>query len=99
MTATITDLANWPTRRDLQPILNSTEEALLYAQLIHRHIQRQTDLASYREQIYKLLSVERRRPNPDLQRMMNLAVRAQFYRECLEEAQRINAEARNLQGG
>jgi hypothetical protein len=95
MTTTITDLANWPTKRDFQPILNSTKEALLYAQLIHRHIQKQTDLASYRELTYKLLSVERRRPTPDLQRMMNLAVRAQLFRECLEECQRITNDKSN----
>lgn len=99
MKTIITDLANWPLRQNLQPFLTSSHDALLYAQLIHKDAQRQTDLVSYREDTYRLLRAERARKKPNPQRMMDLAVKAQLFRESFMEAARINAEATELQRG
>lgn len=91
----LSDLVNWPNRGNGQPILKSTNEAFLYAQLIYNDLRRQDDLVKYRQQVYKQLKVERERKKPNLQNMMDKAVRAQFFRECLEECQRIRDEKFN----
>lgn len=88
----ISDLANWPKRRNGQPFLNSTNESYLYAQLIYDNPPKKADLIIYRQEVYKQLKAERERKKPNLQTMMDKAVRAQFFRECLEECQRITDE-------
>ena len=88
----ISDLAMWPRRRNGQPIFKSTNEAFLYAQLIYDTPPKKADLIIYRQEVYKQLKVQRDRKKPNLQNMMDLAVRAQFYRECLEECHRIEEE-------
>lgn len=92
MRDTISDLANWPRRRNGQPFLNSTNESFLYAQLIHDNPPKKADLIIYRQEVYKQLKVQRDRKKPNLQNMMDLAVRAQLYRECLQECHRIEEE-------
>jgi len=92
MPPTISDLANWPKDRRGLPIFTSTHDALLYAQLVAHDKDRQELLSISREDIYIKLKHERHSKKPNLQRMMDLAVKAQFYRECLEECQRIKDE-------
>jgi len=90
------DLANWPLNPIGWPILTSTREAFLYAQLIHNFPHKQAHLALYREATYKQLRHEREKKDPDLQHMMDLAVTAQLYREAYMEAARINVEFRGI---
>lgn len=93
------DLVNWPLNLIGWPIFTSTNEAFLYAQLIHDDPDKQAHLIRYRQQTYQELKHERDKKDPDLQHMMDLAVTAQFYREAYMEAARINAESRAIQGG
>lgn len=99
MTPTTTTLANWPLNAIGWPIFTSTNDAFLYAQLIHDKPFKQTDLVRYREESYKEFRWERKKKHPDLELMMNLAVTAQFCREAFMEAARINAEKFKLSGG
>jgi hypothetical protein len=92
MRTTITDLANWPVRRNGQPIFNSTQEAYLYAQLIWDDPKIIEDLSGYRSDTLVNLKYERSQKHPNLNTMMDLACRAQFFRECLEEVERIGKE-------
>lgn len=92
MRETITGLANWPVRKNGQPLLRSTHEALLYAQLIYGDEGRQSALMTFREEAYKKLRWERRKENPNPQTMMDLAVRAQLFREAFMECLRIKSE-------
>lgn len=88
----ISDLASWPRRRNHEPILKSTNEAYLYAQLIYDNLAKQTSLISYRDNTYKQLAFERSKKKPNFTTMIYLAARAHFYKECLEEVDRIKKE-------
>lgn len=88
----ISKLADWPKDRRGIPIFTSTHDALLYAQLIEGIPDKQSMLFISRQDIYIKLKHERHSQNPSLQRMCDLAVKAQLFRECLEECQRIHDE-------
>lgn len=91
----LTDLNTWPLRTNGEPILNNTNEAFLYAQFIHDHFPRQAKLIRCKRATYRTLKKLRESTNPDFDLMMHLACRAQFFRECLEECQRIKEENLN----
>lgn len=88
----ISDLANWPRRINQEPIIKSTNEAYLYAQLIYDDPGKQTALSSYRDNTYKQLAFERSKKRPNFSTMIDLAARAHFYKECLDEVRRIKEE-------
>lgn len=92
MKAIVSDLANWPVRKSNEPVFFCTNDALLYAQLIFDKQDKQDWLTICRSNAYAQLSIERKRQHPNYHRMMDLAVRAQFFREALQEVQRINDE-------
>lgn len=93
------DLANWPLNLIGWPILTSTNEAFLYAQLIYNDPDKQAHLVRYRQETYAELRRERDKKDPDLQHMMDLAVTAQFFREAFMECLRIQDENSNPTGG
>lgn len=88
----ISDLANWPRRMNKEPIFQSTNEAYLYSQLIYNDPGKQTALISYRENTYRQLALERSKKKPNFSKMIDLAARAHFYTECLDEVHRIREE-------
>jgi len=88
----LSNLATWPTDRIGLPIFTSSRDAILYAQLIEGHPDKQKMLSISRQDLYIKLRHERHLNQPNLQRMMNLAIKAQLYRECLDELQRIKDE-------
>jgi len=92
MKPVIHTLSNWPMDKKLIPIFTCTQDALLYAQLVPHDTNRQHILAIARHDTYVKLSHERNAQHPNLQRMCDLAVKAQFYRECLQECHRIEDE-------
>lgn len=94
----LTDLNCWPLRDNGEPIFQSTNDAFLYAQLIYDLPEKQDLLDTYRHRAFSVLKFIREGKDPDLQAMMDLAVRAQSFRECLEECQRIKAEKVNTPG-
>lgn len=95
----ITDLANWPHRRSGQPILKSSNEALFYAQLVYNNPKKMDELVFYRKRIYQALRAEREKRSPNFQNMMDMAVRAQLFREAFMEAARIQDEISKTEGG
>ena len=99
MRETITDLANWPKSRNNHPILKSSNEALLYAQLVYDNPIKQGDLVIFRDEAYQMLRLERQRKKPNPQRMMDLAVKAQLFRECFMHTLRILDETAKPEGG
>lgn len=99
MRETTKDLANWPKRRNGQPILKTSNEALLYAQLVYNDISKQQNLTTFRDEAYAKLRVERERMKPNPQRMMDLAVQAQLFRESFIHTLRILNEINPTNGG
>lgn len=80
----------WPLRVNGEPIFTCTEDAIYFAHLINDRIEWINKLTKLRKKAYFDIGVQRSKAAPSYQRMMDLAVRAQFYRECLEEIKRIN---------
>lgn len=95
----ISDLARWPLTRGGEPIFKSTNEALLYAQLVFQEPDKQQDLCHYRVNTYKKLKAERERMKPNIDQVFALAVRAQFFREAFMECLRIKDENNKATGG
>lgn len=92
MRTLIMSLSNWPRRKNNEYIFQSTEEAFFFANLA---LDKPDVISSLkRAMVLARVSVnnERTRGTPNLQRMMDLAVKAQFFRECLEEIDRIKKE-------
>lgn len=94
----VTTLDNWPKDRTGIPIFTSSQDALLYAQLIEKVPDKQKMLMVSRQDSYIKLRAERHAKHPNLQRMCDLAVKAQLFRESLEEVQRIKDELFRKQG-
>jgi len=88
----ISRLDNWPKDGRKQPIFTSTQDALLYAQLIYNDKDAQGTIKICREDALIKLRAERLSKHPKPQRMFDLAFRAQLFRECSEEFQRIQDE-------
>jgi len=80
----------WPLRVNGDPIFTCTEDAIYFAHLINDRIEWIDKLTRLRKKAYFDIGIQRTKVTPSYQRMMDLAVRAQFYRECLEEIKRIN---------
>lgn len=92
MIKTVRDFENWPRERGGAPIFTCSEDAIFYAHLIVQEVIERLKIVHLREKVLADLKVMRFMNNPNLDRMMNLAVKGQFYRECLEEVERIEKE-------
>jgi hypothetical protein len=66
----------------------STEEAHRYGQYCSDKPHIVMRLQSLRSEILRDIGIEKSRPHRDSQKMMNLAVQAQFHREAIDEAKR-----------
>lgn len=93
------NLALWPLRKNGEPIFTCSEDAIYYAHLVYDKIERLDQLRRLRKKAYFDIGYERSKRNINYDRIFDLAVRAQFYRECLEEVQRINDGKFELPGG
>lgn len=91
----LTDLNGWPLRDNGEPIFQTANDAMFYAQLIYDLPEKRDLLDAYIHRTHGLLQYERGSIDPDWDRLMELAVRAQFFRECLEECKRIEQEKLN----
>jgi len=83
---------HWPKTRAGDPIFSCSEEAIFFAHLIFKDEAERLKLVHLRLKVLFDLKVMRSKPTPNYQRMMDLAVKGQFYRECLEEIERIEKE-------
>jgi len=81
---------NWPRTNAGDPIFTCTEQAIYFAHLVSDKIEIIDLLKRLRKTVYVDIGLQRSKITPNFQRMMDLAVKAQFYRECLEEITRIN---------
>ncbi len=82
----------WPRTETGEPLFTCTEDATFYAHLIFDNGMERWHIARLRADVLSILSRMRNKANPNLNRMMKLAVKSQFYRECLEEVERIEKE-------
>lgn len=92
MRTTITKADSWPRRRNSEPIFKTTNEAIFYANLISTDKRRIDEIEAYLNAARRQIKTERDKTQHNLNRMMQLAMKGQFYRECLEEIKRIRNE-------
>ena len=88
------DLNTWPRRKNGEPIFRTTNDAIFYAQLASKEFNVVQSMRSYRNQAHELLMNARNHPDPNLDLLMECAMRAQLFRECWEEIERINEEGK-----
>lgn len=83
-------LDNWPRRKRGDIIFSSTEEAIYYAHLADDRVSAYHLLEKWRKNTLQDLEAIKIRKPLNYDRMMDLAVRSQLYRESMEEIQRLN---------
>jgi len=81
---------SWPRTKSYYPIFTCSEQAIYFAHLASDKIHIVELLTRLRKRAYNQIATQRARTKPNHNRMMDLAVKAQLYRECLEEITRIN---------
>lgn len=92
------DIINtWPRTRSGQVILVSSLEAISYAQLLPHNTKAIHEIKTNREAVRTELKQRRQRVDVDYNRLMTLACRSAFYRQCLDELDRITNEKSNLE--
>lgn len=89
LTESIINYSQWPRRDDGSPIFNSTNDAFFYAELIYSNVGECNKIYQFRFNTLYLMEIIRSNKNADLQDLFDLAFRSQFFRECLEEVNRI----------
>ena len=90
-----TDLKTWPRRKNGEPIFRTANDAIFYAQLASKRTKTIDEMKAWRAKAHRDLQHARENPIPILDKLMNYAVKAQFFRECYEEIERINGESKN----
>jgi hypothetical protein len=85
-------LDNWPRRRRADLIFRSTEEAFYYAYIVEDRVAAYDLLRKWRANTYQEIKAAREKVPINFDRLFDLAVRAQFYREAMEEITRLNEE-------
>lgn len=89
MMKAISDIKMWPTTINGELELNSTHESFYLAHLIGDDPDVIRRISRARDNAYLSLRVEKAKLRPNYDKMFQLAVKAQLFRECLEEVVRI----------
>jgi len=82
-------IKNWPRNMGNELIFKSSEDAIGYGALVSNYRNEINKLKYLRLEVYKQIALEEQRGDPVTQKICDLAVKAQFYREAYEEAERI----------
>ena len=82
----------WPRTKSGEPIFKTTHEALFYANLIYNNKLLINEIDLYRRMARRGLRILRGKPDPDYNILMEIAVKGQLFRECLDEVRRIKEE-------
>ena len=85
-------LENWPRRKQGDLIFTSTEEAFYYAYIVEDKHVAYNLLMKWRFNTYREIDALKKKKPLNFDRLFDLAVRAQFYREAMEEISRLNQE-------
>jgi len=85
-------LSDWPRRKNGELIFQTTNEAIYYANICDDRLAAYELLKKWRRNArYEVTRLKAIKSN-NYDRMFDLAVRAQFYREAMEEIKRLNEE-------
>jgi len=92
-------LNDWPRRKNGELIFTTTNEAIYFANLTDDSLASYDLLKKWRKNAYQNISRLRSMKSINYNRIFDLAVRAQLYREAMEEIQRLNDGKFDLPGG
>lgn len=93
-------LKAWPRNNAGQPIFKTSEQAIFYAVLIYDKPDRVDIINKLRRNALADIGQRRKKNGANMDLLMQLAVKAQFARECLEEVDRLKNSTYQLnQGG
>lgn len=81
---------NWPRREKGDLIFQSTNEAIYYAHICVDRLAAYDLLAKWRNNTLLTIKDVKTFSSIDYDRLFDLLVQAQFYREAMEEIQRLN---------
>lgn len=82
----------WPRRKSGEIFFKTTHDAIFYANLIYDDKPLIDEIEKFRLAARKQLVIMRQKNNQNLNLMFEIAVKAQMFRECLEEVTRIMVE-------
>lgn len=82
----------WPRGENGEPVFRTDNEAIFYANLIYNKLALVEEIDLYRRMARREVTILREKPDPDLDMLYEIAVKAQFFRECLDEVKRIREE-------
>ena len=82
----------WPRRKSGEIVFKTTHDAIFYANLIYDNKPLIDEIDKSLKAARNQLSIMRRNNNPNLDLLMEIAVKAQLFRECLDEVMRIMVE-------
>lgn len=89
-------LKAWPRNLAGETIFKTSEDAIFYATLIFDKPARVQEIKKVRRSSLFDIGHRRHSTNPDLDLLMQIAVKAQFARECLEEVERLKNQLYQL---
>lgn len=82
-------LETWPRNMKGEAILKTSEQAIFYAVLIYTNKPYISEIRKIRKKAIQEVRDLKKKPNLNYDRLMQLACKAQFARECLEEVERL----------
>ncbi|MBA7478651.1 hypothetical protein ES707_14079 [subsurface metagenome] len=82
----------WPRGENGEPVFRTDNDAIFYANLIYNKLALVEEIDLYRRMARREVTILRQKPDPDLDMLYEIAVKAQFFRECLDEVKRIREE-------
>ena len=85
-------LNDWPRRKNGELIFTTTNEAIYYAHITDDRVGAYNLLNKWRINAYQDIKRLRSLRGVNYNRIFDLAVRAQLYRECYEELEHLNKE-------
>lgn len=92
MRTIIVSLDNWPMNKSGEYIFQDTPQALYFANIAFGKPGVIANLKRVKSLARKALQIDRKAGFPNSQRTMQLSLKSQLYRECLEEIDRIKKE-------
>ena len=85
-------LNDWPRRKNGELIFTTTNEAIYFANITDDRVDSYNLLKKWRINAYQDIARLRSMKVINYNRIFDLAVRAQLYRECYEELEHLNKE-------
>ena len=89
------NLNTWPLKKNGEPTLTCSEDAIYFGHLISKNNGWILLLKKLRRNAYFDMAKLKEKVSPNFDRLFELSFRAQMYREALEEVERIDNEQIN----